>query len=188
LAKKKYCILNKQYSLEEYKKLKEKIIEYMKKTGEWGQFFPIGTTGFGYNETVADEYFPLTEKECKERRFPWWNKVTSTSGKETVDMKNLPDNIDEVNDKIIEEILICSCGRNYKIVPYELGLYRKLRLPIPRECPNCRHEKRNKIAGIRKLWHRHCMKEGCPNEFETSYAPDRPEIIYCEKCYQQEVY
>ncbi len=28
----------------------------------------------------------------------------------------------------------------------------------------------------------------CPNEFETSYAPDRPEIIYCEKCYQQEVY
>jgi len=27
-----------------------------------------------------------------------------------------------------------------------------------------------------------------PNEFETAYAPDRPEIVYCEKCYQQEVY
>ncbi len=32
------------------------------------------------------------------------------------------------------------------------------------------------------------MKEGCQNEFETSYAPDRPEIVYCERCYQQEVY
>ena len=30
--------------------------------------------------------------------------------------------------------------------------------------------------------------EPCSNEFETSYAPDRPEIVYCEKCYQQEVY
>jgi len=32
------------------------------------------------------------------------------------------------------------------------------------------------------------MKEGCNNEFETSYAPDKLEIIYCEKCYQREVY
>ena len=27
----------------------------------------------------------------------------------------------------------------------------------------------------------------CPTEFETSYAPERPEIIYCEQCYQAEV-
>ncbi|MBI5220713.1 MAG: hypothetical protein HY978_02675 [Candidatus Liptonbacteria bacterium] len=29
--------------------------------------------------------------------------------------------------------------------------------------------------------------EPCLNEFETSYAPDRPEIVYCEQCYQAEV-
>jgi len=27
----------------------------------------------------------------------------------------------------------------------------------------------------------------CPNEFETLYAPVRPETIYCEQCYQREV-
>ena len=27
----------------------------------------------------------------------------------------------------------------------------------------------------------------CPNEFETTYAPERPEIVYCETCYQKEV-
>jgi hypothetical protein len=32
------------------------------------------------------------------------------------------------------------------------------------------------------------MKEGCKNEFETSYAPEGSEIVYCERCYQQEVY
>jgi hypothetical protein len=189
VSKKKYCILNKQYSPEEYKILKEKIIEHMEKTGEWGEFFPIGTTGFGYNETVAQEYFPMTENECKIKLIPWWDNITSTYDKETIDIKNLPDSIDNIEDNIIEEILACSsCKRNFKIAQYELSLYKKLDLPIPRECPNCRHEKRNEIAGIRKLWHRKCMKEGCSNEFETSYAPERPEIVYCEKCYQKEVY
>ena len=27
----------------------------------------------------------------------------------------------------------------------------------------------------------------CPNEFETTFAPDRPEIVYCESCYNSEV-
>jgi len=186
--KKKYCILNKQYSKEEYLELREKIIEYMKKTGEWGQFFPIGTSGFGYNETVAQEYFPLTKEECNQKSLPWWDETAGTFGKETVDMKLIPDNVDDIKDDFLKEVLLCSCGRNYKIVAYELSLYRKLGLPIPRECPNCRHERRNKIAGIRKLWHRKCMNKGCENEFETSYAPERSEIGYCENCYNKEVY
>jgi len=47
-----------------------------------------------------------------------------------------------------------------------------------------------------KLWHRACMCDKknhehagkCSNEFETSYALGRPEIIYCESCYNKEVY
>jgi hypothetical protein len=31
----------------------------MMKTGEWGEFFPSSLSPFGYNETVAQEYFPL---------------------------------------------------------------------------------------------------------------------------------
>jgi len=27
----------------------------------------------------------------------------------------------------------------------------------------------------------------CSNEFETSYAPERREIVYCEGCYLREV-
>jgi len=185
--KSKYCIFNKQYTKEEYFNLKEKIIEHMKKTGEWGQFFPIGTSGFGYNETVAQEYFPLSKEELKNKSLPWWEEIGGTYGKETIDIKLVPDNIDDITNNFLKEILICNCGRNYKIVSYELNLYKKLGLPIPRECPNCRYEKRNKIAGIRKLWNRRCMKEGCDNEFKTSYSPNRLEIIYCEKCYQQGV-
>ena len=63
LRNKSYCILNKQYTCEEYEELVPRIIEHMMKTGEWGEFFPASLSPFGYNETVAQEYFPLSRKE-----------------------------------------------------------------------------------------------------------------------------
>ncbi|KKQ69473.1 MAG: hypothetical protein US89_C0001G0048 [Candidatus Peregrinibacteria bacterium GW2011_GWF2_38_29] len=42
----KFCILNKQYSEEEYKKLREKIVNHMRKTGEYGEFFPASISPF----------------------------------------------------------------------------------------------------------------------------------------------
>jgi len=56
---KEYCILNKQYSREEYEKLLPKIIEHMRQTGEWGEFFPIRISPFDYKETVAQDYYPI---------------------------------------------------------------------------------------------------------------------------------
>jgi hypothetical protein len=29
--------------------------------------------------------------------------------------------------------------------------------------------------------------EPSANEFETTYAPERPEIVYCEQCYNAEI-
>ena len=34
---------------------------------EWGEFFPTSISAFGYNETVAQEYFRLSESEVKEK-------------------------------------------------------------------------------------------------------------------------
>ncbi|HEY4493940.1 MAG TPA: hypothetical protein VJB95_00700, partial [Candidatus Paceibacterota bacterium] len=87
--------------------------------------------------------------------------------------------------------------RNYKIIQNELGFYRKMKIPVPRRCFHCRHKARIEKSNPFKLWHRSCMCDKknhfhggalCEVEFETSYAPDRPEIVYCEKCYQAEVY
>jgi len=60
-----YCILNKQYTREEYEEFVPKIIEHMKKTKEWGEFFPMEISPFKYEETVADEYFPSQKQEGK---------------------------------------------------------------------------------------------------------------------------
>ena len=85
-------------------------------------------------------------------------------------------------------MIYLSYTKDVQLIFNEFLFYKKLEIPLPRMCPECRHKRRIKSRGPNKLWTRSCMKPGCNNEFETSYSPDRPEIIYCEKCYQQEVY
>lgn len=181
-----YCILNKQYSKEDYLKLKAEIIENMKRDGEYGEFFPSKFSPFGYNETVAPEQFPLSKEHALKQGFNWQDNIQRTIGKETIAPEAIPEAIRDISDSILQEVLRCiECKRNYKIVPNELLFYRHMSIPIPRRCFHCRHEARIKRRNPFKLWHRKCAK--CDNEFETSYAPDRPEIIYCESCYQQEI-
>jgi hypothetical protein len=207
LKSKKYCILNKQYTKEEYENVVPKIIEqmnqmpYIDKTGNqyrYGEFFPMELSPFSYNETEAMENFPITKKEILEKGLKWQDNIQRTTGKETLKLENIPESINNVNESILKEVLACiQCKRNYKIIPNELIFYKKMKIPIPRRCFYCRHETRLKRRNPFKLWPRRCMcdkknhfhgEEKCEVEFETSYAPDRPEIVYCEKCYQQEVY
>jgi hypothetical protein len=202
LRKKKYCILNKQYSQGEYIALHKKIIEHTTQTGEYGEFYPKEISLFAYNETLAQEYDPLTKVEALAKGFRWRDPDTKDY-KVTLPTQNLPESIDEIDDNIINETIGCAhegkcndgCTTAFRIIPTELSLYRNMRLPIPRLCPNCRHVERLSYRNPFYLWHRQCMCDKahshhqghCSNEFETTYAPDRPEIVYCEQCYQNEV-
>lgn len=201
-----YCIFNKQYTKEEYEKLVSKIIEqmnnmpYVDKLGnkyKYGEFYPIELSPFGYNETLAVEDTMLSKEEAFKKGFNWQENIQRTTGKETISPKNIPDSIEDVGDSILNEVLACiDCQRNYKIVPNELIFYKKMKIPVPRRCFYCRHVNRLKKRNPFKLWQRRCMcdkdhphHEGrCKIEFETTYAPERPEMVYCEKCYQQEIY
>ncbi len=201
-----YCIFNKQYTKEEYEELLPKIIKQMKDTPyvdkkgriyKYGEYFPIELSPFGYNESHAMEVVPLKKEEAESEGYNWQENIQRTTGKETLKPEDIPDSINEVKDSILDEILACiNCHRNYKIVKNELIFYKKMGIPIPRRCFHCRHAVRLARRNPLKLWHRTCMcdkenhehKGKCEIEFETSYAPDRPEIVYCEKCYQAEIY
>lgn len=197
LKKKSYCILNKQYDEKSYQETVAKIIASMKEKGEYGEFFPIAISAFAYNETLAADYYPLKKEEAIQKGYRWKDDIGGTFGKETVKAFELPDRIQDVKDELVKEILACTeCGKNFRITQQELGFYRTVGIPIPRLCPDCRYNARLSFRNPRKLWHRSCMcdkkthahGEGkCSNEFETSYAPERPEIVYCEDCYNREV-
>lgn len=223
LRKKQYCILNKQYSKEEYEKLVPKIREHMNsmpytdKKGrvyKYGEFFPTELSPVGYNESMAQEYFPLSKEEAIANGYKW-RDTSDRNYKTTLKPENLPDHIKDVPDSIVEEVIGCAhegkcnqlCVGAFRILPDELGFYRKLGVPLPRLCHNCRTFERLKQRTGLKLYSRSCQcggarsKKGvyqntvahshgagqCPNNFETSYGPERLEIVYCEQCYQAEV-
>src|SRR3989344_6017084 len=116
---------------------------------------------------------------------------SGTFGKETVSSASIPDKIEDlpageagVPYSYLNEILACTqCSKNYNITKNELSFYKKESIPLPRKCPNCRYKRRFDLRPKRELWHRKCMKEGCPNEFETCYPPEFSGKVYCEKCY-----
>lgn len=176
-----YCILNKQYSEADYKELRNKIIEHMKKPSlsEWGEFFPSSISPYAYNETVAQEHFPLTKEEAIKQGFKWKDPDPKEYKKQTY---KIPALIKDVPETITNEILAClTCGKNYKIIPEELRFYRQQSLPIPLKCHDCRHEDRFKLRNSRNLYARNCQK--CAKPIETTYDPKDPEVVYCEACY-----
>ena len=183
LTQKKYCILNKQYTKEEYKKLFQKIKKHMEKTGEWGEFFPAHLSSFAYNETVAQDFFPLKQEEAEKLGYKWKEKDPADYKKQSY---ATPDTINEVEDSIVDEILACSlCSRNYRITVPELKFYRRQSLPIPRNCFYCRHKARKSLKNPRQLFDRTCEK--CQAPIRTTYQESQPEIVYCESCYLKEV-
>ncbi len=212
LKKKEYCILNKQYSKEEYEELIPKIIENMKNMPfndgriqyEYGDPLPESFSPFAYNETVAHEYFPSTKTQIEATGLAW-KEPEDKKYDTTIDSDNIPDEIKNTDDLIIKEIIACShknncahqCTNAFRITEDELNLYRRLNIPIPVLCFNCRNGERIAKRNPCKLWSRLCMctKENhhthpdsvCKEEFKTSYSPERKEVVYCEHCYQQEV-
>ncbi len=182
-----YSILNKQYSKAEYERLKEKIINELKERDLYGLMMPPELAPFSYNETVAQDNFPMTREQALKEGLKWEDDLQKTEGKETIKPSDLPDHIKDATDFITKEILAClECRRNYKITDQELLFYRKMNIPLPRRCFYCRHQDRVRRRGPYEFWQRNCAK--CDKGITTNYAPDRPEIVYCEKCYQQEVY
>ncbi|MFH0928161.1 MAG: hypothetical protein V1821_01670 [bacterium] len=211
LSKKRYCILNKQYSKEEFEALVPKIKRQMNdmpyrdtlgREYRYGEFFPPELSPFAYNETIAALYMPLSKSEALEQGFKWREPETKNY-QTTIKASELPDNIKEVTDGILKEVIECAhagkcnqlCSTAYKINPAELKFYRDLNLPLPRLCHNCRHFERLALRCPIQLWPRACMCERpdhghagrCSARFETAFAPDRPEIVYCEKCYEEAV-
>ncbi|MDD2870792.1 MAG: hypothetical protein PHS49_02280 [Candidatus Gracilibacteria bacterium] len=229
LEGKQYCILNKQYTKEEYEKLVPKIIEHMIDEGDptsprfrgtgWGEFFPSSISPFGYNETVAMEYFPIPhpnpsdqphhspllgeereqateivlhpspskEKELR-MRFNWSDYQSPFPKVEKIiPASKLPDSISDIPDDILNWAIECEITKKpFRILKQELEFYRKHNLPIPKRHPDQRHLDRMSLRNPRKLFDRKCDK--CRIDIKTSYSPDRKEIVYCEDCYNKEIY
>lgn len=217
LRKKDFCILNKQYTKEEFEILKEKIIIHMNempfvdkknKVYKYGEFFPSDLSPHAYNESIAQEWVPLSEEKALALGYGW-DSVGEKNYEPTISWKDLQPTVAQTEDGVLKEIILCQawdenktsaqnhkCTKAFRITEDELLIYRRLNVPLPRKCPNTRYFELSQMRSRPEFFHRSCMctlpnhdhESSCPNEFETSYAPGRPDKIYCESCYNKEVY
>ncbi|MFA6435892.1 MAG: hypothetical protein WCW30_02025 [Candidatus Gracilibacteria bacterium] len=187
LRKKNHCILNKQYTEKEYEKLLPRLIKHMQKTGEWGQFFPPSISLFPYNDTVAQDYYPLSKSEALQRDVRWSDyKTPIPQVQKIIPAHKLPDSIKDIPDDILNWAIECEVSKKpFKIVRAELEFYRKENLPIPRKHPDIRHQERIGWRNPRKLWDRTCQT--CEKALQTTFSPDRLEKVVCEECYLKAV-
>ena len=200
LRHKQYCIFNKQYSKDEYEELAAQICEKMVGNGEWGEFFPINLSPFGYNETIAEEFYPLEKTEAQKIGVSWQDDDYSlkSDGPFYEPLDRIDEYLkseDEVK-KAMAGIIKCEqTGKLFRILPQEMAFYLENKIPLPRLHYDARYKVRWSYKNPQALYHRQCMCEEsghghegrCPNEFETTYAPERPEKVYCESCYQKVV-
>lgn len=176
LKKAEYCILNKQYTKEEYFELRARIVEHMKSTGEWGEFFPIKDSLFAYNETIANDYIPMSQQEVLANGWSWKEEEKRNIGSGD----ELPDSIDEVDETVLTKTFVCKAtGRPYRINDTELKLYKRLRIPLPEYAPETRNERRFRS---RAPWSTH--DDRCQTCGETVRTSSRQGSIVCEKCYE----
>jgi uncharacterized Fe-S cluster protein YjdI len=215
LKDKEYCIFNTQYSKEEYFTLLEKIKTKMLEDGEYGEFFPFYTSPFPYNDTVAQEYFPLDANFAKDKGLKW-GEMEEKKHQATLSWSDLPEAIGDVPDSILQETISCKhagecthgCTMAFRIVADELTFYRRKGIPLPRECPNCRYYRRLEYRNPTKIRDTVCMCMGaemsngvytntiehthgaspCGKQIETTMKENGGFIIYCDDCYKKEVF
>jgi len=195
---KQYCILNKQYTKEEYETMVPKIIGQMKKVlykdsqdrlYGFGEFFPSEISPFTYNETIAQDYFLIDEKTAQDKNYLWREYIPG-SYKTTIKGSDLPQTIAEVDDSILNEVIECEITKKpFKILEQELSFYRRFDLPLPPIHPDERHNRRLKLRNPMILRKRNCFL--CDKEIDTTYLPESeggPKKVVCTEHYNQEIY
>lgn len=190
-----YLIFNKQYAPEKFAELRKKIIEhmsimpYMDKKGRvygYGEFFPSELSPASYNETLAQNFFPLSKVEIESNGYKY-KELEKNSVLGIMPSRELPDHTRDIDDDVLQKTIGCAqCGRGYRIIPAELAFLRKMNIALPRRCPFCRiNEKFQEWVKQMSLVTRGCSR--CEIEFETPYTKEEYPTIWCSKCYQEEV-
>ena len=145
LKNQSYCILNKQYTKEEWEETIKKMIRQMQKEETWGEFLDPRYAFYAYNESHAMEQLPLAKEEVTARWFRWSDRAESIPEGITkmIPGGRLPESIEWIPDDVLDWAIQCRItGKYFKIQPLELDMLRRFSLPLPQIHPIERIQKR----------------------------------------------
>ncbi len=186
LRKKKYCILNKQYTKEEYEVLKDKIISDMKERGEYGKFPPYSMGLCSYDFSTSCIYFPEVAKDYVRQLGGYWDDAHDQKI-EGIQTSEIPDLINDVDSNFSKQALICPVtGWRYNISDAELSFLKNNNIAIPRVHFDVRTKNRMVTLSQTKGEAYKCTY--CSKDIVGYYPKDWGyEKISCDECYLREI-
>ncbi len=161
LKRGRYCILNKKYPDEEYKRLVSRIFKELNASGAapnggqgFEEFFDPARSPFKYEETIADLYFP----------------ESGFSG-----------------ERVCEEKGKCAyCSRVLTFADAEKAIYEKMGVSLSEACFNCRIQLMSRPYSVVQMEEGKCEK--CGIEVLRGKSARKFGKLHCEECYRGEVY
>ena len=142
LKNKSYCILNKQYTKEEWEILAEKIFASMEADGTLWDFFPASMNPFYFNDTLAyliDDTF--TKEEIEKDGYLWRDEPIRADIPEGMKVvKNTELDIFQwlsesgewyIDPEVLKVVISDEKGNYYRIVQMEYDFLMKHALPLP---------------------------------------------------------
>ncbi|MDA1038208.1 MAG: hypothetical protein O2877_00790 [bacterium] len=189
LKRKKFCILNKQYTEQEYWQKLDELKTKMLEDGEYGQSFPQRFAVTPYRHSAAPIVFTPDEVESlgvmdfdadADGAFGNWE------GKEMHKIEDIPDHINDVGDEWVgRTIWDPVMKRPFGILKPELEFYRKMNIPVPREHFIARIETSLWPEVLMMSQHETSCKK-CEKIIEVADSRAYPNRkIYCRTCYLQ---
>jgi len=186
LRKKKYCILNKQYTKEEYEKLKTKIISDMENRGEYGKFPPYSMGLCHYNLSAGIIYFPNISKEEIIEKGGYWSEE-DLSSQDGISSLKLPDSIQDTTPEISSQALICpESNFRFNISQNEYEFHKRKNFALPRLHFDLRMLKKARKTAVLRSYPYKCFY--CEKDINAYYPPEWGyQKIACEDCYKQNI-
>lgn len=195
LRRKKFCILNKQYSEEDYGKKLDELKCAMLDRKEYGEFLPAKMSPAYFPEGGSVRYYLADPKKLAEQLNAHTFKADAegalgeslANASDVIDSTNLPDSIDELDASWVgKPVYDESYKRRFSFFAPELALYKQLRVAPPVS----HHVKRvldlTHLSNTGVFEKQDC--ETCQKEVTTSKNPTYPDRrIFCKACYTKHI-
>lgn len=140
LQNKSYCILNKQYTKDEWELKANEIFSQMEKEDVLWDFFPGSLNPFYFNDTMGWILWNFTKDEVESEGYMWreWEiKVDIPEESDIIstnDLKHYQSYQDEkwlINKNILKKVIQDDNGNYYRIVQMEYDFLSRYWLPLP---------------------------------------------------------
>ena len=152
----------------------------MNQTGEWGQTLDPMVCGFGYNESVGQDYFPLTADEATAAGYKWSHE-TEARAASYAEHRGATEllSVDASDADILSQTRHCTVsGAPFRVNEAELAFYRKVGIPLPERCPLERHRERVSRINHFQMYPATSAHSGL--DIWTVFAPDSGYTVYSE--------